>query len=137
MSYHVVWLAGAVWRQALLSQSDHLSLHVHIYNNVPTVSQDSTFEFEKRRNTPVRYDRELMGATIRAMKRVSEIQEARGERFYKNRMAGKKALEKAQHAIEIAQNIDLVKPAAVRKTEEVNVAEKVKAKAKNARMETE
>ena len=78
-----------------------------------------------------------MGATIRAMKRVSEIQEARGERFYKNRMAGKKALEKAQHAIEIAQNIDLVKPAAVRKTEEVNVAEKVKAKAKNARMETE
>jgi large subunit ribosomal protein L24e len=101
-------------------------------------SQDSTFEFEKRRNTPVRYDRELMGATIRAMKRVGEIQTAREERFYRNRMAGKKAAEKAQHALEIAQNIDLVQPAVTRKAQEVNVGEKVKAKAKNAgRMETE
>lgn len=100
--------------------------------------QDSTFEFEKRRNTPVRYDRELMGATIRAMKRVGEIQTAREERFYRNRMAGKKAAEKAQHALEIAQNIDLVQPAVTRKAQEVNVGEKVKAKAKNAgRMETE
>ena len=78
-----------------------------------------------------------MGATIRAMKRVSEIQQARGERFYKNRMVGKKAVEKAQHAMEIAQNIDLIKPAIVRKKEELNVADAVKAKASNARMETE
>ena len=69
---------------------------------------DSTFEFEKRRNKPVRYDRELMGATIRAMKRIGEIQQAREKRFYTNRMKGRKAVEKSQRAIEIAQNIDLV-----------------------------
>jgi hypothetical protein len=59
--------------------------------------QDSTFEFEKRRNKPVRYDRDLMGTTIRAIKRVGEIQAARQERFYKNRMVARKAMEKAQH----------------------------------------
>ncbi|KAJ2841094.1 ATPase-activating ribosome biosynthesis protein, partial [Coemansia erecta] len=30
---------------------------------------DSTFEFEKRRNVPVRYDRDLMSTTLKAMKR--------------------------------------------------------------------
>lgn len=28
---------------------------------------DTTFEFEKRRNRPVKYDRNLVGATLRAM----------------------------------------------------------------------
>jgi len=78
-----------------------------------------------------------MGATIRAMKRVAEIQQARGERFYANRMKGVKKLQATQAAMEVAQNIDLVKPAVVRKAQETNVAEKVKVKAKNARMETE
>ena len=85
----------------------------------------------------MRYDRELMGATIRAMKRVSEIQTARGSRFYEARMKGAKKLQKEQRALEVATNIDLVKPAVVRKAQETNVAEKVKVKAKNARMETE
>jgi large subunit ribosomal protein L24e len=99
---------------------------------------DSTFEFEKRRNKPVRYDRELMGATIRAMKRIGEIQQAREDRFFANRIKGKKAVEKARRDVEIAQNIDLVRPAVVRKTEEANVAATVRAKEKNAgRMETE
>jgi large subunit ribosomal protein L24e len=87
---------------------------------------------------PVRYDRELMGATLRAMKRVGEIQAAREVRFYANRMKGNKAAEKAAHAVEVAQNISLVKPAVVRKAEEVQVAAKVKVKAKAGRaMETE
>jgi large subunit ribosomal protein L24e len=99
---------------------------------------DSTFEFEKRRNKPVRYDRELMGATIRAMKRIGEIQQAREDRFFANRMKGTKAAEKARRDVEIAQNIDLVRPAVVRKTEETNVAATVRAKEQNAaRMETE
>ena len=78
-----------------------------------------------------------MGATIRAMRRVSEIQVARGERFYAKRMRGVKAVVKAQHAVEIAQSIDLVQPAAARVRSEVNVAETNKARAKKSRMETE
>jgi large subunit ribosomal protein L24e len=98
---------------------------------------DSTFEFEKRRNIPVRYDRELVGATIQAMKRVQEIQKAREDRYYERRMKGVKAAEKAAHAVEIAQNIELVKPVMSRNTVEANVKEKVKAKEKSKKMELE
>ncbi|KAI3637228.1 hypothetical protein MIR68_001660 [Amoeboaphelidium protococcarum] len=47
---------------------------------------DSTFEFEKRRNIPVRYDREQMQTTLVAMKRVLEVREARQSQFIKNRL---------------------------------------------------
>ena len=46
---------------------------------------DTTYEFEKRRNVPVRYDRELMATTLLAMKRVKEIRERRERQFYMNR----------------------------------------------------
>jgi len=48
---------------------------------------DSTFEFEKRRNVPVRYDRELVQTTLKAMRRVGEIRQRRERAFFKNRMA--------------------------------------------------
>jgi len=48
---------------------------------------DSTIEFEKRRNVPVRYDRELVQTTIKAMKRVAEIKAKRERAFFKHRMA--------------------------------------------------
>jgi len=48
---------------------------------------DSTIDFEKRRNVPVRYDRELMQTTIHAMKRVAEVKKRREHAFWKNRMA--------------------------------------------------
>jgi large subunit ribosomal protein L24e len=86
---------------------------------------DATFEFEKRRNTPVRYDRELVGATLGAMRRVKQIQEAREKRFYDTRMKGRKSAEKALHKAAIAANIDLIKPAAVRKQEAVVKAARV------------
>ena len=47
--------------------------------------QDSTIEFEKRRNVPVRYDRELVASTVKAMKRVAEIKQRREHAFWKNR----------------------------------------------------
>ena len=46
---------------------------------------DSTFEFEKRRHIPVRYDREHMKSTIEAIKRVQEIKSKRERQFYINR----------------------------------------------------
>ena len=53
----------------------------------PYRSQDSTIDFEKRRNVPVRYDRELMQTTIHAMKRVAEVKKRREHAFWKNRYA--------------------------------------------------
>ena len=51
----------------------------------PVRLQDSTIDFEKRRNVPVRYDRELTQTTLHAMKRVAEIKKRREHAFWKNR----------------------------------------------------
>ncbi|TFK29986.1 hypothetical protein FA15DRAFT_630794 [Coprinopsis marcescibilis] len=52
---------------------------------------DSTIDFEKRRNVPVRYDRELVQTTIKAMKRIAEIKAKREKAFFRNRMASSRA----------------------------------------------
>lgn len=90
---------------------------------------DSTFEFEKRRNRPVKYDRDLMGKTIMAMQRVQEIKEKREERFYKNRMVDAKKEQKQQARVEIEKSIELLAPA-VAKREEVmrNVVDSARAR---------
>ena len=72
---------------------------------------DSTFDFEKRRNRPVKYDRDLMGKTILAMKRVESIQKAREHRFFDNRMQDAKAEKKKQARVEIEKPIELLAPA--------------------------
>lgn len=100
-------------------------------------AQDSTFEFEKRRNTPVRYDRELMAATLRAMKRVEEIKKAREERFYRNRMRNVRAEERVVEEAEVARNINLIKPVAARLADtEQRAAEAVKVAGRERVMET-
>ncbi|KAF8751571.1 metallochaperone-like domain [Rhizoctonia solani] len=48
---------------------------------------DSTFEFEKRRNIPVRYNRELVQTTLKAIQRVTEVRAKRERAFWKARMA--------------------------------------------------
>ncbi len=85
----------------------------------------------------MRYDRELMVATLRAMKRVDEIKQAREARFYRNRMRNVKALERAVEEAEIAQNINLIRPVAARLAAEVLPAQTVKAMGKERRKETE
>lgn len=54
---------------------------------------DSTLVFGARRNIPVKYDRELVTKTLKAMERISEIRQRRERVFYKRRMAGKRAQE--------------------------------------------
>lgn len=98
------------------------------------MTADSTFEFEKRRNVPVRYDRYLMEATLKAMKRVAEIKAAREARFYAIRMKDKAKKEKQEILRTIKQGIDLVQPAVVRKQkEQLNLSDKVKAAEKAER----
>ncbi|EAU88506.2 hypothetical protein CC1G_04212 [Coprinopsis cinerea okayama7 len=75
---------------------------------------DSTIDFEKRRNVPVRYDRELVQTTIKAMKRIAEIKARRERAFFKNRMAAarskhkahrQKMLEKAKSSVKLHEPI--------------------------------
>lgn len=73
---------------------------------------DSTFEFEKRRNRPTRYNRETMEQTLRAMKRVSEVKNKRQDMFFQMRMRAHKTVERELVRADIKKGIDLLVPAA-------------------------
>lgn len=72
---------------------------------------DSTFEFEKKRNIPVRYDRELMEKTVRAMKRVEEIRRKREKAFFVQRIEKGRAVERVALIKEVEKSSDLLKEA--------------------------
>ncbi|KAG2387261.1 hypothetical protein C9374_001593 [Naegleria lovaniensis] len=76
--------------------------------NGKELSVDSTFEFEKKRNVPLKYDRELYAKTIHAIKRVSEVQEQRQRAYYFKRMVPSLKVRKMQVARELKTNIDLI-----------------------------
>lgn len=72
---------------------------------------DSVFEFEKRRNRPIKYDRDLMGQTLQSMQKVREITEQREERLFQNRVKDSAVEKKKQARAEIEKSIDLLAPA--------------------------
>ncbi|KAJ3442398.1 ribosome biogenesis protein rlp24-related [Anaeramoeba flamelloides] len=82
------------------------------------LAMDTTFEFEKRRNQPIRYNREQVKKTIKAMKIVSEIKSKRQDRFYDQRMKSKKKLQVNNKLREIQQGINLVIPPILRKEDQ-------------------
>ena len=69
---------------------------------------DTTLTFAARRNIPVRYDRELVDTTIRAMQRVEEIRARRERVFYKKRMEGNKEAQMMADAKLVAENEHLL-----------------------------
>ncbi|KKA28188.1 hypothetical protein TD95_003721, partial [Thielaviopsis punctulata] len=69
---------------------------------------DSTLQFAARRNVPVRYDRDLMAKTVKAMERISEIRARRERRHYKQRMAGNRQRELALARELVAKNEHLL-----------------------------
>jgi large subunit ribosomal protein L24e len=71
--------------------------------------QDTTFEFERRRNRPERYNRDLVDQTLNAIKKIEEVREKRESKFWESRMKGKKSQERKEAAVELEQNIHLVK----------------------------
>lgn len=69
---------------------------------------DSTLTFAARRNVPVRYNKDLVEKTLKAMKRVGEIRQRRERVFYKKRMAGNKEKVKAANRKLVAENEHLL-----------------------------
>ncbi|KAJ5601374.1 hypothetical protein N7510_010908 [Penicillium lagena] len=55
-------------------------------------------QFTKKRNVPVKYDRNLVAATVNAMQRVEEIRQRRERVFTKRRLAGKLARDRQREA---------------------------------------
>lgn len=99
---------------------------------------DTTFEFEKRRNRPVRYNRETMEATLKAMKKVSEIQHKRQDLFFKMRMRAHKGMQRDQIRAEIKKGMEILAPAAADQEKAISIATRKivdKQKAKSAQRE--
>ncbi|XP_041031246.1 probable ribosome biogenesis protein RLP24 [Carcharodon carcharias] len=70
---------------------------------------DNSFEFEKRRNMPVKYQRELWSKSVVAMQKVEEIKQKRQARFIMNRLKKSKELQTKADIKEVKQNIHLIK----------------------------
>ncbi|CAM9023952.1 unnamed protein product [Wickerhamomyces anomalus] len=93
---------------------------------------DSTLTFSARRNVPVRYNRDLVATTLKAMARVEEIRQKRERAFYKNRMKGNKERQIALDKKLVESNPELLK------MREVEIARKLaKQEAREQRVEDE
>lgn len=86
---------------------------------------DSTLQFAQRRNIPVRYNRELVQKTLRAMERVEEVRRRREKQFYKNRMKGNTERELEADRKLVQENQHLLPPQYRDKIEAVLEPEKV------------
>lgn len=82
---------------------------------------DSTLVFGARRNVPVKYDRELVAKTLKAMERISEVRQRRERVFYKRRMAGKRAQELREARKLVAEHEHLLP--VMRASEKMRLAE--------------
>ena len=71
---------------------------------------DSTLAFAARRNVPVRYNRELVATTLKAMSRVAEIRSRRERQFYRQRMAGNRKRQLEADRKLVAENQHLLPP---------------------------
>merc|ERR1712083_246497 len=69
---------------------------------------DSTFNFEKKRLTPTRYNRNLMVKTIQAMQTVDRIKTVRKERFHKQRLAAQIRKRQTSAQKEVARGSHLL-----------------------------
>eukprot|EP01084_Bolivina_argentea_P232067 391206_1 len=72
------------------------------------LTNDAVFNFEKRRNIPIKYDRELMAKTIKSMNRINQIRIARNNRYYDMRFKNQPKIKKAQALRLIRKNLHLV-----------------------------
>eukprot|EP00850_Spirogloea_muscicola_P004525 SM000019S05069 [mRNA] locus=s19:714197:715432:- [translate_table: standard] len=73
------------------------------------LAEDTTFELERRRNRPERYDRNVVSNTVKAIKKIEEVRVKRQAKFHEHRMKGTKKRQNLEAALELEQNIHLVK----------------------------
>jgi len=90
---------------------------------------DSTFDFERLRHRPIKYDRELVKKTVRTMERVQTIKEAREKRFWDKRMEPNKSIQEERDVVEVKQGLDLIMHPSLQK-ETTKTTQKLAQKAK-------
>lgn len=96
---------------------------------------DSTLTFAARRNVPVRYNRELVATTLKAMLRIEEIRVRRERAFYKNRMRGNKERQLALDRKLVEENPELLRMRDVELRKKAERAARKEAQAREAEAE--
>jgi len=88
---------------------------------------DPSFEFEKRRNAPQKYDREAWVKTVEAMKRIEKIKHKRSSHHIMQRLKKAKVLDKEKDIKEVQRNLSLIRsPAAgLKKAQEERMVEEI------------
>jgi large subunit ribosomal protein L24e len=72
----------------------------------------------------VRYNRETMEQTLRAMKRVAEVKHKRQDMFFKMRMRAHKGMQREQIRAHITKGIEILAPAAANREKAIANATK-------------
>ena len=92
------------------------------------MTMDSTLEFEKRRNRPPKYDRELWQKTVKAIKKINEIKTRRENQFYKNRMKEPRRKLALQTLERIKKDKEILEEPIrnIKKARELKLAESIK-----------
>lgn len=87
---------------------------------------DPCFEFEKRRNVPIKYDREMWTKTIDAIKRINEIKERRERHYVMERLRKGTQREIHNDIRDVQKNIALIRaPEGIRKKDREEEQDKV------------
>ncbi|EDS31944.1 ribosome biogenesis protein RLP24 [Culex quinquefasciatus] len=74
---------------------------------------DPAFESEKRRNVPVKYNRELWSKTIDSIKKITEIRERRERHFVMERLRKTRDREIHNDIVDVQKNISLIRSPAI------------------------
>ncbi|XP_043495645.1 probable ribosome biogenesis protein RLP24 [Polistes fuscatus] len=102
---------------------------------------DPSFEFEKRRNIPVKYNRELWTKTVEAIKKVENIKQRRSNLHIMQRLRKGRTLERERDIKEVQRDLSLIRSPAAglkerKKLEEI-AEEDVEMHESDSEMETE
>ncbi|XP_076911583.1 putative ribosome biogenesis protein RLP24 [Bidens hawaiensis] len=80
------------------------------------MTEDSTFEFERKRNRPERYDRNVTENTLKAIKTIVKVRDQRAKKHIGDRLKVKTKKERKEKLKELDQSLHmLVAPGAMDK----------------------
>ena len=72
------------------------------------MTKDTVFEFERKRNEPLKYNRDLYVQTIQAMKKIEKVKYNREKMFWQKRLASQKERNINNLENELEKNITLI-----------------------------
>jgi len=90
------------------------------------LSEDNVFDFERRRNRPMKYSRDVTRTTLTALKTTEGIRFRREQRFYENRMKDRHIDRRRADRSELQEQVHLVRAPVSPETVKQTILSKIK-----------